>query len=220
MTISSVSEAVFDDITGNYVKPTPAANEFFDQLDPMPSWVMEHLAEKYGLGAKECHSAGFKWAPKYRGGRLAMPIKSRMQSRVGWGFRALAPGHGPKAINMMTLGDSVCMSWYPMQNWITTTMYNLRSPLIVVEDQLSALKVSRYAHAVALLGTNMSESKAAEICLVKASRVIIALDADATAKSAQIVQKYAGLIDGLSFVELQKDLKDCEPSAIQKVLKL
>lgn len=93
-------------------------------------------------------------------------------------------------------------------------------PLIVVEDQLSALKA--YAHgydAVALLGTPYVKGtgfqyadRVAEIAREAGeAEVIVALDADATVESLHFVKKWGGAFKKIRAAILDRDLKD-EPS--------
>lgn len=80
--------------------------------------------------------------------------------------------------------------------------------LWLVEDQVSALKMSQFAHTCALLGTHIDEREAMEISRFKADRVVIALDEDAI-KSAYTMRKRYGLLWQYTEVcHLHEDLKD------------
>ena len=73
-------------------------------------------------------------------------------------------GAKPKAL---THTEDGAMAWY--RNWQSDL-------LIIVEDQLSAIRASKYMNAVALLGTNLNEERAQAIARMKWFRVLIALD--------------------------------------------
>lgn len=104
-------------------------------------------------------------------------------------------GEGKKQVISFTEKDS--LAWYP----------NPRADsIIVVEDQLSAVRASQYMTAVALLGTHMNEPMVLEI-RERHQPVYLALDADAVAKAVKYVVKYRSLLP-MQLLTLDKDIKD------------
>ena len=90
--------------------------------------------------------------------------------------------------------------------------------IIIVEDQLSAIRVSRFGQGVALLGTQMNEDKIVELAKYRPEEVIIALDPDATSKAVDIQQKYALSFKKLRVAPLSSDPKDMTHKKLKKEL--
>lgn len=96
--------------------------------------------------------------------------------------------------------DGVAMAWYKM--------LRRSDSLILVEDQVSAIRMAPHMHSAALLGTHINDDKAEEIRSGKYKTVIIALDNDATHEAIKLQLKWAGRIRGLFIRGLAKDIKD------------
>ena len=90
------------------------------------------------------------------------------------------------------------MAWYT--NRATTGV-------IIVEDQLSAIRASDYLTSVSLLGTNLSEERVEEIKRTADGPVFLALDNDAIASAVKYVVKYRSQLP-MQPVRLDKDIKD------------
>jgi hypothetical protein len=79
---------------------------------------------------------------------------------------------------------------------------------VIVEDQISAIKLSAYGcNSVALLGTHLNMPKAREIQRV-AKRITIALDADATNKAFKMAKDYGLAFEKVKVVLMEQDVKD------------
>lgn len=78
---------------------------------------------------------------------------------------------------------------------------------MLVEDQLSALRLAPHVHAVALLGTNVSDAKAAEYKQGKYDRIIISLDNDATQEAIKLTLRLRGTLP-INVIGLAKDIKN------------
>lgn len=123
-----------------------------------------------------------------------MPVRGYEGEELGVMLRAL-DGRKPKAVSHTEKG---VMAWY----------INHTTPgIIIVEDQLSAVRASRYLSSVALLGTNLSEERVAEIRKTRNSPVYLALDNDAISSAVKYVVKYRSVLP-LQLVRLDKDIKD------------
>lgn len=92
------------------------------------------------------------------------------------------------------------------------------SRVVLVEDQVSALKLSRYCTAVALLGTHMNEAQATEIASVRPGAVTIALDEDATNTAYKLKRWYGLMYPHCDVVQLHKDIKDMSDETIIEAL--
>jgi len=90
------------------------------------------------------------------------------------------------------------MAWYT--NRTTRT-------LIIVEDQLSAIRASDYVNSVALLGTNLNQERATEIREAGLRPAYLALDKDAWELSVRYAKQYRTYL-GLQLLRLDKDIKD------------
>lgn len=77
----------------------------------------------------------------------------------------------------------------------------------MVEDQVSAKKVGRYAPCVALLGAWLSDAAIEELMEIT-DTLIIALDPDAYVHSLKFKQKYSLAFKNFIVKKLSKDPKD------------
>ena len=101
----------------------------------------------------------------------------------------------PKVVSHIEKG---AIAWY----------VNRTTPgIVIVEDQLSALRASDYLTSVALLGTNLSEERVLEIKKAGRGPVYLALDNDATASAVKYVVKYRSVLP-MQLLRLAKDIKD------------
>lgn len=96
----------------------------------------------------------------------------------------------------------------PMQSFYIPDTAN-NSTLVVVEDQISAIKICQTGHkSVALLGTNADADKVREWSLFRPYEVILALDKDATSKAFKIARKWGLAFRSTRVAMLEQDLKD------------
>lgn len=103
----------------------------------------------------------------------------------------------PKNLSMLDRPNEG--AWYaPMAN---------KRKLIVVEDQLSALRASEYMTSVALLGTHVTDTIKDSIKAGKFDVVYLALDPDAFTKSIKLARELREDIP-VQVLRLPKDIKD------------
>lgn len=124
-----------------------------------------------------------------------MPIYNPEGEAYGYVARKLDAQPGPKTLSMVS--DSVG-SWY---------LCSGSSELVLVEDQLSALRASEYMNAVALLGTNLTEGTLREIKAFNPSTTFVALDKDAFPLSIKMAHRLRKVVP-TKVMRLHKDLKD------------
>jgi hypothetical protein len=204
---------------GGATAPVPQKQEFYGPLTSIPDEAMEKLVKKYSLTKEDVRRGGFSWAPQLDGGRLAMPIRNRWIRSVGFSFRTLDKRKTPK--NRIYMSDPVApaMSFYPaVQEGSAVTMYQPKLPVVIMEDQISAIRASKFVNTVALLGTYLGAAKVLELIKVKPQEVIIALDEDASSLAAEYVLKYRDFFPKLRMVQLKYDLKEIADEAIQEIL--
>lgn len=148
------------------------------------------------------------WTEEY-GGRLAFSVRSPKYTHRGWVLRDMGGNAKSKTLNyIMDIEES--LSWYKKTG---------ASATLLVEDIPSACRASSYVTAVALLGTNVSLSKATEIATYADHPIYIALDQDATDKAFEIAQRWGLLWDSVRVLPLKKDIKDMEEDELCHLLR-
>ena len=128
--------------------------------------------------------------------RVVFPIKSkgRIIDAVG---RSLNPKSLPK--------------WYKYGNNLSYYAYGLditnKSTAVVVEDAISAIAVANYFPVIgfALLGTSLNQQQM--LSLSNFSRVVIALDPDASSKSLEHGRELSNYVEEVKVLKLVDDLK-------------
>lgn len=160
-------------------------------------------------------------------GRYLLPIfdpkggKRGVVARIPWDHAPLwatTPIGGPKA-------DTFRSAWGPVQSHYSGDM---EKPLVLVEDQLSAIKLAAHGYgSVALLGTPADvvgtyggTDRVAEIATRSRSydEVIVALDADATDAAFKFVRKWGSAFRRIRVAILSNDIKDTRASELAEVL--
>ncbi len=180
---------------------------------PLAQATVKFLAAKYRLPEESVEYAGFRWsgeADGRYGRRISMPIYGPDGRERGTSYRSYE-GAKPKAI--VELRDESCIvgSWY---KWRRAS-----EVLVLVEDQISAIKLAPYVHALALLGTNISEELAEEIATANYKQVLICLDEDAILKAVKLQLAWRGKIKHLQVVALgTTDIKDMTDEDFTKFL--
>ncbi|UFK09558.1 hypothetical protein [Xanthomonas phage DES1] len=165
--------------------------------------VANYLSESYGLEHPAIiQRSGIAWSSQEN--RLVLPVYNPLGECTGAVLRSLS-GATPKAVSHT---EELAMAWY---------MKRGSSQLIIVEDQLSAIRASEYMNAVALLGTNLNEQRAYEIRKQKFSQVFIALDADAIKQQTKLVLQHRGLLRLIPLI-LKKDIKNHSHEELQEFI--
>jgi hypothetical protein len=128
--------------------------------------------------------------------------------RLPWGGTELGDKKAIAGVKSLTFQSEVG----PLMSWYGPSTEQL--PTILVEDQMSAIKISaRLVRSVALLGTNLNTDKVAELQRYT-RRVILALDADATSKAFDLARTWQHAFDYFRVVILTKDVKDMSHTEI------
>lgn len=199
----------------------PEAKKFYGKLEELPEEIRIKLTTKYFLTEAEIQRAGWLWSPDMDGGRVCMPICSRFARNIGHSFRSLDKRKRPKNRNILTATGEPLMSWYKSVADPAKGIFGWSLPVVMVEDQISALRVSKFANAVSLMGTNLNNEKVLELRKCQAPSFILALDEDATQTAVRYKRQFDELFPGgLKMVYLKRDLKDCHDDEIKTVLNL
>lgn len=171
----------------------------------------------YGLVVEELDMYGVRYCKEED--RFAFPVYSPIRAQRGVmmrNFNAESKFQKWDAYPDVA-GDSMgpWCSWYMHSKTLAS-----HSPVVVVEDQISAIKVSRQFRTCSLLGTVLNIDKILEVIRVaKDSKIVLALDKDATEKAISYMHEFAFYSAGrIRMAMLGKDLK-CESDAeILKIL--
>lgn len=181
---------------------------------------LEFFSKRFGLDAK---LLGIRATEQFDGG-YAFPVWGRSGGQRGWvirngGWKGLplsvaCPRTKPGAPKSLSYIDPE----QPGISWYWGSHKRPYAEVIVVEDQVSAMCLAQAGYlAAALLGTHMTQEMAAEIAQVPL-RVIIALDADATANAFRMAKKWGMNWVGCTVAVLAQDLKDTPKTAFRKIL--
>ena len=166
--------------------------------ESLPADVRDYLRERYGISDNLCARGLLRWteahSPKGHG-RVVLPILNNKNEPYGYVARRLDTQIGAKAFTFVDDNEG---SWYINRN---------SKVLLIVEDQLSALKASQFVNTVALLGTNITDATLKAIISGQYTAVYLALDKDAFPKSVKLAVELRPQVS-LSLIRLHKDIKD------------
>ena len=107
-----------------------------------------------------------------------------------------------------------------LASWYRAYRHNKKnsSTLVVVEDVLSAVRLSDFTDSVALLGTYMLRGVIADIKRQGYEKVFIALDNDATKKAFNLVRRLSSELP-VSVMYLERDIKGMKHAELTKLMK-
>ena len=180
---------------GKQVKPD-TLHPYEGELYPLTGLQRARFVINNGLHRRATEAGRFKWAPDEK--CYAFPMMDPRGYERGVLLRRY-DGREPKALTRQhTAGPR--QSWYVHDDDF--------SRVILVEDQVSALKLSRYCTAVALLGTSMSHEAAIEVSTTRPKHVTIALDEDAINTAYKLKRWFGLLWPSTDVLHLRKDVKD------------
>lgn len=190
-------------------------------LFPLSKKAYRLLTKKYGLTDRAITYANIRCTID---GRLAMPIWNARRNRRGISVRKERStfegrrefGTIPKSLIYKEGRNNVTSSWY-------FGRYNKTKhtkSLVLVEDQLSAIRVARYVDCLALLGTNVTRPMQTEINSMGYEKVYIALDEDATDKAFRLRKQLAPVLHAeVEIIPLSKDFKNMKENELRDVLR-
>jgi hypothetical protein len=200
---------------------TPTATPYTGSLDPLTVADLEFFQERYGIVTPQ----GRIGRGDYN--RYALMINDPKGSRRGVVLRSPWKGSplyelrmGTPAKKALTYMDKVA----PVQ----ACYLGHGSPanmLVIVEDQLSAIKLAECGlSSVALLGVpgegEIGMDRLRELSSFHADEVIVALDSDATENAFKFARKWGHAFKSLRVAILERDLKDTSKADIFGILGL
>lgn len=176
---------------------------FVTQSDPLCDEAQEYLFTHNHLSLTELirgevgQTTAYSPADKYR---IYMPIFRHDGTVRGYACKDIFKQQTPKVLNFLFKEDDCKVSWYSLRK---------SKQVVLVEDQLSAMRLSSYVTAVSLLGTNISEEFVDEytrVCGIDRT-LYLSLDKDATNEAVKQALRLAPRLK-MRVVPLPKDIKD------------
>lgn len=152
-------------------------------------------------------------------GRMWIPMYDMWHQVIGGNARSFSTGAKIKSIVVQNNLNHPKASWYRHRATEEIGMRLMGDKTIwLVEDQISAIRASKYVDTVALMGSHVSELLITSIKAVQYEHVVIALDKDAYALSLNYRNKYAELFKSFRVAQLPKDIKDMTPTELESFL--
>ena len=203
--------------TGLFAKEAPAASRatprpYTGRLVALCDAERDFLRNKLMFSQYQLDKSG---AMVGEGGRYAYPIVDERGGNKGWTLRTYAEGVVPKAITYLNHPRNTKSSWYKNDNPETFPAFN--DTVILVEDIPSAIRVSRYVDAVALLGTSLDKTDL-PLLAFRYDKVCIALDEDAYANGLKLSGELAGWFSDVATWRIPMDFKDMKEAMLFRVL--
>lgn len=181
-----------------------AASSWLTRLSALDESTVSYLQERYHITTVDISRYGLGWDNE--SDRLCIPTSDFLGNRTGVVLRALDKRQ-PKT---KTHTEKDALSWF--------VNHSATIPgLIIVEDQFSAIRASRYLTSVALLGTHLNDQRVAEVRACKLRPVYLALDADAWSTAVRYAVRYRSELRP-HLLRLERDLKDLSPEELQEFM--
>lgn len=172
------------------------------------------LACKFGVSRKDLELAEIGWTGEgtsVYSRRISYPIYGPDSRKRGTSYRSYE-GKQPKAIIRLDSDEDISFCWY---KWKRSSHI-----LVLVEDQMSAIKMAPHYHCAALMGTNISGAKVKEILLQpdKYERIYLSLDNDASYEAIKQQLALRRDLPNLMVMGLPKDIKDMNEQEFKEYL--
>lgn len=212
-------------------EPTPRANKpstlrpYTGEIEPLDTDDFRFFSTKYELLPLTVAHYIKGVDPSTQ--RYVLPIYSPEGHVRGHVLRSTWPA-GPREPYWGKKADTYMAKHEPVQSFYFYRGGMVRSPIVAVEDQLSAIKLVAAGYdSVAMLGTPWSKDLAgyqgadriSEIVRIAGTNeVIVALDADATDAAFEFARKWGPAFKKLRVAILSKDLKDTPLDEFHEVL--
>lgn len=183
--------------------PTNSKHKFREYkgvLSELADFAYNDYLGKYGITKQECIAQGIRFAKDIN--RIYFPIYDYRGFQYGENLKAIVPEQKPKTlINRWTDG--------PLIHW--PLGQKMAEILILVEDQVSAIKASKICTTASLLGTNLKEEGLSLFRKIGIEKIILMMDGDeagykATSKLNNMLSPFFKVYT--SYLPLGKDPKD------------
>lgn len=171
-----------------------------------------YLSGRFGVPDSSLSLADLSWTGECGNAyerRVAYPIYGPDSRPRGAVFRSYE-GRTPKSLTQLNDG-ALGMAWY---KWVRSSKI-----LVLTEDQMSAIKLAPHYHAAALLGTELTDAKVAELRSQNYERIYLALDRDATMEALRSQHRLRNELPNLLVLPLPKDVKDMDEQDLTNLLR-
>lgn len=181
-------------------------------------WLHE-LGDKYLLSKDEIN--WLEWTEEVGSGRLVVYVREADGKRRGVHTRTRKGQSGSSETRDYREQSDIWMGWFSIPGGAQSG--HNQSPIVLVEDVLSAAKVATAGfRSASLMGCNLSLDQFLEaVEVAKGAPIVVALDRDATEKALGFVHRYHFLARGGTLVPLllSKDLKYHSKEEIQSMVR-
>lgn len=174
--------------------------QYKGELSEVADSVRSDYLGKYGITKQECTEQGIRFAKTIS--RIYFPIYDYRGFQYGENLKAISTEQKPKTlINRWT--DGPLIHWPLGQKMVEV--------LVLVEDQVSAIKLSKICTTASLLGTNLKEEGLSLFRKIGITKIILMMDGDeagykATSKLNNMLSSFFKVYT--SYLPLGKDPKD------------
>lgn len=177
----------------------------------------QYFEEQFGLAPADLAEGDIRYNPETN--RYIFPVHSPRYEVRGYSLRTFDKNvtHYPKWDHYPNKEDINWLGWH-----IRPYVMHEAGPIVVVEDPISSLKVSRQFVCTYLNGTSLNYEKLAEILKVgRIKGICIALDKDATSKAIDMLSQWSFYLGGgaARAVPVEQDLKYVSDAEISKLFK-
>jgi hypothetical protein len=202
-----------DNFEYGYEGPLPEAkkedsNKYLS-FSPLDEGGVAFLKSKYHLSETDISVAGIKWSNTTN--RFVYPCRDLNGRQIAFVSRSEYPDVKPKAVTTVLVPEEPLCSFHvqrPQDN-----------RLWLVEDIISAIRLSSRLNACALLGTHVSDGLLNEIKKGKFDSITVCLDADARESAVKLMERLGGLFGHRALRVPKKDVKNMTPEELQSFLK-
>jgi len=181
---------------------------YLRSLGPTKAEANDWMWDKWGWEEEHRRIADAQWS--YSARRLALPIYDTEEKEVGYTLRDVTGQSSTKSMILLTKVGALSMSYYKGKA--------NEKKLVVVEDQASAVRASRYCSAVALLGVHLDGQRSARLHRLNLDAIVFCLDPDAWNKSVLYNANFGGSYKSTRAVRPDKDLKNMKEEELKKFL--
>jgi len=174
-------------------------------LCTVPTKVKYFLYKKFNITNKHIIDNRIKWCTNSN--RIMTPLYSIDKEYFGFQLRNY---------NKHTKVKSVVYTTNKKELYCPINIIIKETPIVIVEDTWSAIRMSDFCCSVALLGTYLTKENSKYLL---GKDIYIALDNDATYKSLKILQSFGGIFKSYNVIRLSKDIKNMpDKQIIREVL--
>ena len=205
--ISGFVKDIYNNIyINNNINNNNNTNPYNKKLVYLKYNQLYYLNHKYGLNNNIINKN--KWEFAIEDGGIYMPIFALNAKEIGAQVKRLRPGtdRNPKVKSYWSDAEAIKLHFPYNADFVDPPF------VVVVEDIISAVKVSELIDTVALLGTTFNNAKARAIREVSPN-VVFALDPDTFVHNKSVAHDYkkrfGAMFDNFEVVKLSKDPKDC-----------